>query len=313
MKERVVVTGGAGFIGSHLSKKLIENGYDVTVYDDFSNASGRQNLPSEVKIIKKSILDLASLKSCFKNANTIFNLAVKPLPMSFNKPEEVIRVNDYGTYLVCKACMEQKRKLIHVSSSEAYGTAKYTPMDESHPLVPSTVYAASKAASELYVKAFELTNGLKATIVRPFNSYGPFMRDDIYAAALPKFYARLLKKLPPIIFGDGNQTRDFTFAEDIADGMILANENSAAIGDTFNIAQGKEISIKKMAKIMIRKYSEITNQEIDYELKFQKPRKGDVKRHFADISHAKKVLGYKPKISFEEGVEKYINWKLATF
>lgn len=311
MKEKVVVTGGAGFIGSYLSSKLAENGYDVIVYDDFSNASGRMNLLKGIRIIKKSILDFSSLKSCLKNVNAVFNLAVKPLPMSFNKPEEVMKVNDYGTYLVCKACTELKCKLVHVSSSEAYGTAQYTPMDESHPTIPSTIYAASKAASESYVKAFELTDGLKATIIRPFNSYGPFMRDDIYAAALPKFYNRLSKKLPPIIFGDGNQTRDFTFADDIAYGMILANENSAAIGDVFNIAQGRELSIKKMAKIMIKKYAQITNQEIKPDLQFQKPRKGDVKRHFADISHAKKILGYKPKISFEEGVEKYINWKLT--
>lgn len=309
MKNKTVITGGAGFIGSHLARKLVENGYDVTIYDDYSNASGKLNLSKDIKIIKKSILDISGLKSCFKNAQTVFHLAVKPLPMSFNKPEEVVRVNDYGTYLICKICTELKRKLIHVSSSEAYGTALHIPMKETHPFFPSTVYASSKAASELYVRAFEQTYGLKAVIIRPFNSYGPFMRDDIYAAALPKFYNRISKDLPPIIYGDGNQTRDFTYVEDIADGMILANENQNAIGKTFNMGQGKEISIKNMAKIMIKKYSDLTNTEVKTQLKFQKPRKGDVRRHLADISLARKILGYKPKTNFEEGIGKYILWK----
>lgn len=311
MKERVVVTGGAGFIGSHLTKQLKEKGYDVTVYDDFSNASGRKNLPKNVKIIKRSILNVSVLRNAFKKADTIFHLAVKPLPMSFNKPEEVVRVNDFGTYLVAKVCTEMKRKLIHVSSSEAYGTAKYIPMKENHPFFPSTIYASSKAAAEHYVRGFEKTEGLKAVIVRPFNSYGPCMREDLYAAALPKFYNRISKGMPPIIYGTGNQTRDFTYVEDIIDGIISSSEEPEAIGDTFNIGYGAEISIKKMAKVMIKKYSEITGKKIDFDLIYQRSRKGDVKRHLSDISHAKKVLGYKPKISFEEGVFKYISWKIG--
>lgn len=310
-RRNAVVSGGAGFIGSHLSQKLLQNGYNVMVYDDFSNGSGRKYLSENIKIVRGSILNVEKFKTVCKNANVVFHLAVKPLTMSFDRPEEVVRVNDYGTYLVSKVCTETKCKLIHVSSSEAYGSAKFIPMKEDHPFFPSTIYASSKAASELYVRGFEKTNGLKAVIVRPFNSYGPYMRDDVYAAAIPKFYNRISKGMSPIIHGTGNQTRDLTFVEDTVSGIILADMESRAIGDTFNIGQGKETSIKDVAKTMMKKYSEITGRELDIELRYDKPRRGDVKRHLADITHAKKVLGYKPKVNFEEGVHKYLVWRIT--
>ena len=310
MKKRIVVTGGAGFIGSHVTRKLKDLGYDVIVYDDFTNASGKNNIPKDIKIIKKSILNVDSLRSVFKHADTVFHLAVKPLTMSFDKPEEVVKINDYGTYLVAKISTDLKCKLIHVSSSEAYGTAMKIPMKENHQLFPSTIYAASKASSELYVQGFEKSEGLKAVIVRPFNSYGPFMREDDYAAALPKFFNRISKGLPPIIHGSGNQTRDFTYVDDTAHGIILANEEPSAIGGIYNIGQGKEVAIKKIANIMIKKYSELIDVKVNKNLNFKKSRKGDVKRHLADITLAKKVLGYKPKISIEEGIEKYLQWRI---
>ena len=310
MKKRIVVTGGAGFIGSHVTRKLKDLGYDVIVYDDFTNASGKNNIPKDTKIVKKSILNVDSLRSVFKHADTVFHLAVKPLTMSFDKPEEVVKINDYGTYLVAKISTDLKCKLIHVSSSEAYGTAMKIPMKENHPLFPSTIYAASKASSELYVQGFEKSEGLKAVIVRPFNSYGPFMREDDYAAALPKFFNRISKGLPPIIHGSGNQTRDFTYVDDTAHGIILANEEPSAIGGIYNIGQGKEVAIKKIANIMIKKYSELIDVKVNKNLNFKKSRKGDVKRHLADITLAKKVLGYKPKISIEEGIEKYLQWRI---
>jgi len=310
MKQKVAVTGGAGFIGSHLVKNLIKHGYQVIVYDDFSNASGRKNLPKNVSTIRKSILDVDSLRDCFKHVKTVFNLAVKPLPMSFNNPDVIVKVNDYGSYLVSKVCTELHCKLIHVSSSEAYGSAKFLPMKESHPFFPSTIYASSKAASELYVRGFEKTDGLKAVIVRPFNTYGSFMREDNFAAALPRFYNRLNSGKAPIIFGDGNQTRDFTYVTDITEGIRLANETSNAIGGTFNIGQGKEITIKKLAKIMIKNYSKFTNKPFKQKLIYKKARKGDVRKHKASIYRAKKILGYKPVISFDEGIERYIKWRL---
>lgn len=310
MKRSALVTGGAGFIGSHLSNLLLENGYDVTVYDDFSNGSGKDNLVEDITVVKGNILNTEKFKMSCKKADVVFNLAVKPLTMSFDRPEEVVKVNDYGTYLVAKACTELNCKLVHVSSSESYGSALTIPMKEQHPLYPSTIYAGSKAASELYVRGFQKTDGLQMVIVRPFNSYGEYMRDDTYSAAIPKFYNRIAKGLPPIIHGTGKQTRDFTYVGDTCRGIMLADKNKKAIGDTFNIGQGQEISVIEIAKVMIKKYQEITERHVKMKFKFEEPRKGDVKRHLADISYAKKILGYNPRISFEEGISKYIIWKI---
>ncbi len=309
--KKVIVTGGAGFIGSHLVQLLDSKGYDVVVYDNLSNGSGRANLPKNVKIVKGDILDFSKMKLYFKNSSMVFNLAVLPLPMSFDTPDELVKVNDYGSYLVGKACTELKTKLIHVSSSEAYGTAMYSTMKESHPLVPTTIYASSKAASELYVKSFEQSYGLEFVIVRPFNAYGEFMRQDAYAAAIPKFYSRISGGKKPVIYGTGNQTRDLTHAQDTANGIYLAAKEPHAVGKTFNIAQGRETKIKDLAKIMIKKYAEITGKELESSLEFKKERTGDVKRHLGDISLATKILGYKPQIDLDEGVGRYIKWRLA--
>ena len=310
MKRTAVITGGAGFIGSSLVKKLEENNYKTITYDDYSNASGRLNLPKGVKIVRGSVLDVNKFKTVCKKADVVFHLAVKPLGMSFDKPEEVVKVNDYGTYLVARTCTELKCKMIHVSSSEAYGTAMKKTMSEDHPLLPTTIYAGSKAASELYVRGFEKTNGLKMVIIRPFNSYGEYMRSDTYSAAIPKFYERISKRLPPIIQGTGMQTRDFTYVEDTCIGMMLGDQTKNAIGGTFNIGQGKEETIKKIAETTLKIYEEITGITLKTRLQFEKPRKGDVMRHKANISHARKVLGYKPSIKLKEGISRYVSWRL---
>jgi len=311
MKRIAVVTGGAGFIGSSLVKKLEENNYKTITYDDYSNASGKLNLPKGIKIVKGSVLDVNKFRIVCKKADVVFHLAVKPLGMSFDKPEEVVKVNDYGTYLVAKTCTELKCKMIHVSSSEAYGTAMKKTMNEDHPLLPTTIYAGSKAASELYVRGFEKTNGLKMVIIRPFNSYGEYMRSDTYSAAIPKFYERISKKLPPIIQGTGMQTRDFTYVDDTCNGMMLGDQTKNAIGGTFNIGQGKEETIKKIAETTLKIYEEITGIRLKTGLKFEKSRKGDVMRHKANISHARKVLGYKPSIKLKDGIFRYVNWRLS--
>jgi len=309
-KKNAVVTGGAGFIGSHLSNKLTKNGYKITIYDDFSNGSGKKNLLKEIRVVRGNILNPNQMKTAFKKAEVVFHLAVKPLTMSFEDPEEVVRVNDYGSYLVAKICTELKIKLVHVSSSEVYGDAISVPMKENHPLFPTTIYAGSKAASELYVRGFEKTEGLKMVIVRPFNSYGEYMRGDTYAAAIPNFFNRISKKKLPIIHGNGRQTRDFTYVDDTCEGIMLADLTKNAIGDTFNIGQGKETKIKDIAKLMIKIFSNLSGKEIPYEFIHQKERKGDVRRHKASISHAKKILNYKPKIEFEEGLERYLKWRM---
>ena len=310
VKRKALVTGGAGFIGSKLSNKLLETKYDVIVYDDFSNGSGKSNLSKGIKQIRGDILNVKKFRLVCDKVDVVFHLAVKPLTMSFDKPEEVVKVNDYGSYLVAKVCTELNRKLIYVSSSEVYGDALTVKMKENHPLLPTTIYAGSKAAGELYVRGFEKTEGLKAVIVRPFNSYGEYMRGDTYAAAIPNFFNRISKKMAPEIFGDGKQTRDFTYVDDTAEGILLADQTKNALGETINIGQGKEVTIEKMAKLTIKKYMELTDKKIPIKLLHKKPRKGDVRRHCADISKARKILGYQPKTSLEEGIKRFLEWKL---
>ena len=310
VKRKALVTGGAGFIGSKLSNKLLEKKYDVIVYDDFSNGSGKSNLSKGIKQIRGDILNVKKFRLVCDKVDVVFHLAVKPLTMSFDKPEEVIKVNDYGSYLIAKVCTELNKKLIYVSSSEVYGDALTVKMKENHLLLPTTIYAGSKAAGELYVRGFEKTEGLKAVIVRPFNSYGEYMREDTYAAAIPNFFNRISKKMAPEIFGDGKQTRDFTYVDDTAKGILLADQTKNALGETINIGQGKEVTIEKMAKLTIKKYMELTDKKIPLKLLHKKPRKGDVRRHCADISKARKILDYQPKTSLEEGIKRFLEWKL---
>ena len=310
VKRKALVTGGAGFIGSHLCNKLIKNNYDVIAYDDLSNGSGQKNLSKNVKFVKGSILNVKKVNELCKKVNVVFNLAVKPLLMSFYDPDEVVRVNDFGTYIVGKMCVKTKTKLIHISSSEAYGSAVSLPMKEVHPLLPSTIYASSKAASELYVRGFEKTNGLKMVIVRPFNSYGEFMREDMYGAVFPKFFERLSKGKVCTITGTGKQTRDFTHVDDTCQGIMLADQTKNAVGNTFNIAQGKETTINEIASLMTKNYNKITGKNINLKFVYTKSRSGDVKRHLADISNAKKILGYKPKITINEGLNRIIKWNI---
>jgi len=310
MVRTALITGGAGFIGSFLSNKLISEKYKVIVYDDLSNGSGKENLRKDIKFVKGDIQDIKKLKSYCSKVDVIFHLAVKPLTMSFDKPEEVVKINDYGTYLVAKLCTNLKKKLIHVSSSEVYGDAITVPMKETHSLLPTTIYAGSKAAAELYVRGFEKSEKLKMVIVRPFNSYGKYMRDDSYAAALPNFYNRLSRNLSPIIFGTGKQTRDFTYVTDSAEGIYLADQTKDAIGQTLNVGQGKEVSINEIAKLTIQKFNDLTGKSISIKPIYQKPRRGDVMRHCADIKKARKIIGYNPKIKLKEGIELYLKWKL---
>ena len=308
--KKILVTGGAGFIGSNLVDELITDN-QVTVVDDFSsgkreNLSHLKNNP-DFTLIEGDIRDRDHMFELVKGKDVVFHLAIRCLRVSISDPEVNHQVNATGTFNLLMAAREYNvKRFIYISTSEIYGTAITVPMNENHPMVPTTVYGASKLAGELYARTFHNVYGLPTIAIRPFNTYGPREHyEGLYGEVIPKFFIRLLNDLPPVIFGSGEQTRDFTYVKDTVKGMKLAAECDDLIGEVVNVARGQEVSIKRIAEIVID-----TVGKKDIEPLLERERPADVMRHFADISKAKKMFGYEPAVSIEEGISKYYTWLL---
>lgn len=309
--KKILITGGAGFIGSHLVDELVKEN-EVVVIDNFSIGS-KKNLEQAIKtgnlkIIKGDIVNLKTVKETMSGIQVIFHLAAMGVRESLNNPFLVHEINALGTLnLLVEARKNKIKRFIHVSSSEVYGSARYVPMDENHPLNPETVYGASKLAGEQYALSFFRTYGFETIVVRPFNTYGP--RSPFagpYGEVIPRFMIRAMNGLPPIVFGSGKQTRDFTYVADTVNGIISASQNDKLIGDVVNIAYGQERSINDVAKIILG----ILGKE-NLKIEYQEARPGDVRRHFADIRKAKRILKFKAKTPLEKGIVKYVNWLRA--
>jgi UDP-glucose 4-epimerase len=308
--KTVVVTGGAGFIGSQLCDKLlVSEPKKIIIIDDLSLGKMRniQHLLKNprVEMYKLDASDYQQMYHIFKkkHVDVAFNLAVVPLPRSLETPKEAIDKNTLITTTMCELLLQKLyQTLIHCSSSEAYGTAVYVPMDEDHPLNPLTPYAASKIACDHIVLSYHRTFDVDVAIARPFNAYGPCQNERSYAAVVPITIHRILTGKPPIIYGDGLQTRDYTYVEDTAETIIKVYEVPSTRGKTINIATGKEIRIKDLINLIAKL--------ADYkgEIVYAEPRPGDVRRHKGDISLAKKLLDYSPKIDWETDLRKTIDW-----
>ena len=308
--KRVAVTGGAGFIGSHVVDQLAAAENEVIIIDDFS-VGKRENIQqhsgnSRIHVQEADILDKDAMVRLLEGVDCVIHMAVACLRVSIQNPLHVHEVNATGTLNVCKAALENKiQRFVYISSSEAYGSAAYVPMDEGHPLNPTTVYGASKAAGELYALAYWRTYGLPAMVVRPFNSYGPREHSEgASAEVIPKFVMRTMAGLQPVIFGNGAQTRDFTWVQDTARGIIQAAECDDLVGDHINIARGQEVSIKQICEIVLDKLGKGDLKPVYVE----NGRPGDVDRHFADISKAKRLLDFSPTIDIDRGIGQYIQW-----
>ncbi len=319
-EKRILVTGGAGFIGSNLVDALLRRGNQVTVFDDFSTGKP-ENLKSALEthqasgkltLVEGSILDLNQVASLVQDVDVIFHLAVQCLRVCFDRPHHVHEVNATGTLNLLESVRTLNpalERFIYVSSSEIYGTATQAPMPESHPLVPTTTYGASKLAGELYTKAYNTTYNMPVTILRPFNTYG--YREHYEGASgevIPRFIINILNNKQPVIFGDGKQTRDFTFVTDTVEGLIQAGSEDQFIGEAVNIAYGEEVSIKEIAERLLKALG-----REDLGIHYQADRPGDVYRHYADVTKLEQTTGYKPSISIEEGLKLYINWFKQTY
>lgn len=310
LRLKILVTGGAGFIGSNLVDALAgQNAHEIIVADDFSTGS-RDNVShhasdSRVRVAKLDIRDKSAVRDILRGVDIVYHLAVQCIRVSIRDPYLVHDVNATGTlHLLTAALDEGVKRFVYCSSSEVYGSAARVPMDEQHPLVPTTPYGASKLAGETYARSFYLTYGLPVTVVRPFNTYGPREHfEGPYGEVIPKFVVRAINNAPLVIFGDGSQTRDFTDVSDTVRGLIAAGECDALVGDAVNIARGREVNIRDLAQIVLDTLPE-SKSVIEHEA----PRPGDVMRHFADISKAKRVLGFEPRIEIREGVRGYVDW-----
>ncbi len=306
--KKILVTGAGGFIGSHLSERLSASGALVLV-DDFS-VGCRENLASlegkpGISIVEADIADRETMVRLMEDVDQVYHLAVSCLRTSLGDPWRSHDVNAGGTLSVCEgAHAQQVSRFVYVSSSEIYGSAITAPMDELHPCHPTTVYGASKLAGEGYALAYYRTYGMPVTVVRPFNTYGP--REPYQGAraeVIPRFILRVLGGEAPIVYGDGSQTRDFTFVDDTVEGIVQAAGCDALVGEVVNIAKGREISIAEIA----RKVAAALGRP-DLEPEFVGKRPGDVNRHFADIAKAVRLLDWSPKIEFELGLDATIDW-----
>ena len=299
--EKVIVTGGAGFIGSHLAEELARRGYQVTILDDLSTGE-MENIKEllkkgSVQFIQDSITNFSLLKELFQGAIYVFHQAALPsVPRSIKDPLAASEVNITGTLNVLLAARDNKvRKVVYASSSSVYGDTPTLPKKEDMVPHPQSPYAVSKLAGEHYCRVFQEVYGLATACLRYFNVYGPRQNPDSqYAAVIPRFIRWASEGSPLIIFGDGEQTRDFTFIADAVEANILAAESNAS--GVFNIGRGKSITINELAKLVIK----LTGNNV--EPVHQEPREGDIRHSLADISKAK-TLGYEPRYNLEEGLE----------
>lgn len=305
--RKAIVTGGAGFIGSHLAEELVRRGYQVTILDDLSTGK-KENVTEllknmNVKFVQGSITNISLLREVFRDAGYIFHEAAIPsVPRSIDNPLASHEGNVTGTLNVLLAARDNgAKKVIFASSSSVYGDSPVLPKREDMTPNPRSPYAVSKLAGEYYCQVFSQVYGLPTVCLRFFNVYGPRQDPDSqYAAVIPQFVKRLSEGKPPIIFGDGTQTRDFTFVKDAVEANILLAQSDAC--GVFNISQGKSITINQLADLIIKLAGNNKVRPVH-----QKPRPGDILHSLADISKAK-VFDYEPKYGLEAGLAETIRW-----
>ena len=307
-KQRVLVTGGAGFIGSELVRQLADRGFTVRVVDNLVNGR-RENLDGvlgdNVELVIADVRDAKAMTPLLRDVHIVFHLACLGVRHSIHSPVENHEVNASATLRLLSAARSNGvQRFVYVSSSEVYGTARTAPITENHPTLPMTVYGASKLAGEAYTRAFWETYHYPTVVLRPFNAYGPRCHHEGDSGeVIPKFMLRCLAGKPMVIFGDGTQTRDFTFVADTAAGILAAGLSDKSVGETINLGSGKEIQVKDLAntiaQILSRPHAEVTHVD---------PRPGDVLRLLADSSKAKKLLGFQPSVALRDGLARLRDW-----
>jgi nucleoside-diphosphate-sugar epimerase len=305
--HKVLVTGGAGFIGSHLVTRLIEAGHRVRVLDDFS--SGRMANLAHVaelyELVEGDIRDSDTCQAACDGVDFVFHqAAIGSVPKSIDDPRPSHDVNINGTFHLLRAAASHKvKRFIYAASSSAYGDTDVSPKHEDLTPNPLSPYAVQKLTGEYYCRVFSLCFGLETISLRYFNVFGdrqdPHSR---YAAAIPAFASAILRAQPPTVYGDGEQSRDFTHIDNVVDANMLAMKAERTNGESVNIACGGQVTINEVIRLL----NEVIGVEV--KAKYVDPRPGDVRHSCADISLAAKLLGYEPRVGFKDGLERAIEY-----
>ncbi len=306
---KILVTGGAGFIGGHLCEALTSKGNNTVALDNMANANinNVRNLLNKpnFRLVIGDISDIELLRRVTRNVDAIFHLAAQiHIDRSIMYPETTFEINTMGTLNLLKVAVENDvKRFIFASTSEVYGTAQRIPMTEDHPLNPASPYAASKLAADRLCFAYHNTFNLNVAIVRMFNTFGPRQKDSGYASVIPIFIKRVLQNKPPIVYGDGKQTRDYLYIKDAIAAYLKILEDDRFVGQTVNVGTGNEIAINDLASLIIR-----LSGRKNIEVVHSSPRPGEVTRLCADINNIQSICGWKPKYTIEEALAEFVRW-----
>jgi NAD dependent epimerase/dehydratase len=312
MTSKILVTGAGGFIGSHLTEELVKRGYRVRAmvrYNSHNNWGWLETLPKEVleyiEIFPADICDPFMVQKAVAGCSKIFHLAALiPIPYSYLAPASYAQTNIIGTIHMLQACVsEGVDRFIHTSSSETYGTAQYTPIDEKHPIVGQSPYAASKIAADKLAESFHLSFDIPLSIARPFNTFGP---RQSARAVIPTIISQILSGAKSIKLGSLHPIRDFNYVKDTTAGLIAVSESEAAIGKVINIGSGEGITIGKLAALTL----ELCDSSAEIQLDDQRvrPGKSEIDQLVCDNSLARDILGWESRYSFRSGLGETIDW-----
>lgn len=303
----ILVTGGAGFIGGHLTTRFVALGHTVRVLDDFSSGSRRNlaHVGDRVELCEGDIRDPKTCVEACRGVEFVFHQAAVPsVPKSVDDPQTSHDVNVNGTFNVFRAAADQKvRRVIYAASSSVYGETEESPKHEGISPEPLSPYAVQKCIGEMYGRAFFECYGLETISLRYFNVFGERQDPNSqYAAAIPAFVSAILRGEPPTVFGDGEQTRDFTYIDNVVEGNLLAMKAARTTGNVVNLACGGAISVNEVIAAINRALGTAIAP------KYVPERTGDVRHSCADVSLATKLLGFKPIVSFEDGLKRAIEY-----
>ncbi len=304
---KALVTGGAGFIGSHLVERLVQEGIEVRVLDNFS--TGRpENLAavvSRIELVEGDICDYRVVYEAMRSVEVVFHqAALCSVARSVEEPQNTNTVNIGGTLNVLLAARDEKvRRVVYASSSSVYGDTRALPKQEAQTPTPASPYAVTKLAGELYCRTFYQLFGLETFSLRYFNVFGPRqVPDSPYAAVIPRFISALLRGEPPVIYGDGKQSRDFSYIDNVVDANLLAMKAKAGFGEAFNVACGQRTAVAQVAGYLTALLG-VTIQPVH-----QQPRPGDVRHSLADITKAETLLEYRPRTDLLAGLVRTMDW-----